>query len=287
MFIILHMLSHFFNPSRENRNLNFRRTNVVLIPSNLGNSFRFILFCNHTPIIPHPLNIFNIYVKISLMENPEDKIILIDKPAGISSFSVVAKVRNNLRATFGKKVKVGHTGTLDPFATGLLILLSGKMTKRSNEFLKQDKTYEATIFLGKTSTTGDPEGEITPVSDKVPTKSEIETCLKSFLGKIAQTVPSYSAVKINGERAYKLARAGKTFETPTRTVTIYSLELLEYHYPLLKIRTHVSSGTYIRTLGEDIGQSLGTGAYLTTLRRTEIGTYSLSSATPLSDYRLP
>lgn len=209
----------------------------------------------------------------------EDQIILVDKPAGISSFGVVAKIRRELRDEFGHKIKVGHTGTLDPFATGLLILLSGKMTKKSNEFLKLDKIYEAEIKLGFTSTTGDPEGEITEKNTKlIPTESEIESALKIFTGEISQTVPKFSAVKINGERAYKLARSGADFETPTRKVTIYDLEIMSYDYPLLKIRCHVSSGTYIRTLAEDIGETLKTGGYLTALRRTKIGNYRIEDA---------
>lgn len=221
------------------------------------------------------------------MENPEDKIILIDKPENISSFGVVARVRTKLRNEYGKKVKVGHTGTLDPFATGLLILLSGKMTKKSDEFLKQDKIYEATLKLGETSTTGDPEGEITPKnSEKIPTLAEINKALKALTGEIEQTVPIFSAVKIDGERAYKLARAGRDFTPPTRKITIYKIDLLEYKYPTLKIRTEVSSGTYVRTLAEDLGKALGTGAYLTALRRTKIGNFDLKDATKLDDFVL-
>lgn len=233
----------------------------------------------------------------------EDQIILIDKPAGISSFGVVAKVRGRLKNEFGHKIKVGHTGTLDPFATGLLILLSGKMTKKSNEFLKLDKVYEATLKLGYTSTTGDPEGQIrkyliedrsevttenegaspvtTGASDPCPKLSTIEFAINSFVGKITQQVPKFSAVKINGQRAYKLARANKDFETPIREIEIYSIEILDYSYPELKIRCHVSSGTYIRTLTEDIGEKLGTGAYLTALRRIKIGTYDVKNAEQL------
>lgn len=213
--------------------------------------------------------------------NKEDQIILIDKPAGISSFGVVAKVRAKLRDEFGHKVKVGHTGTLDPFATGLLILLSGKMTKKSDEFLKKDKVYEAALKLGCTSTTGDPEGELEKINDNIPDINQIKNIIKNFVGKIEQTPPKFSAIKINGERAYKLARAGKTFETPTREVTIYNIEILDYNYPELKIRCHVSSGTYIRTLAEDIGKALGTGAYLTALRRLKIADYSVDDASVL------
>ena len=214
----------------------------------------------------------------------EDQIILVDKPAGISSFGVVAKVRGFLRAKFSHKVKVGHTGTLDPFATGLLILLSGKMTKKSNDFLKLDKVYEATMKLGYTSTTGDPEGELKEIDNTIPGINQIKNIINNFIGTIDQKVPSFSAVKINGERAYKLARAGKDFETPTRKITIYNIEIMSYNYPELKIKVHCSSGTYIRTLAEDIGKELGTGAYLTALRRTKIGNYGIKDASPLENF---
>ena len=233
----------------------------------------------------------------------EDQIILVDKPAGISSFGVVAKVRARLRDEFGHKIKVGHTGTLDPFATGLLILLTGKMTKKSSEFLKLDKVYEATLKLGYTSTTGDPEGQIqqfsvegltevtteyegaspvtTGASDPSPKRKAVEFVLSSFIGKITQTPPRFSAIKINGQRAYKLARQGKDFEIPSRQIEIYSINIINYDYPELKIRVHCSSGTYIRTLAEDIGEKLGTGAYLTALRRTKIGDYDIINAISL------
>lgn len=212
-------------------------------------------------------------------------IILIDKPAGLSSFGVVARVRRRLSMEAGKKVKVGHTGTLDPFATGLLILLANKATKLSNQFLKLDKWYEATICLGKTSTTGDPEGEITEQNtEKVPTLEEVKAVVNQFVGQITQTVPAYSAVKINGQRAYQLARRGEAVSMPTRQIEIYVIEILSYNYPELIIRTHVSSGTYIRTLGEDIGKALGVGAYLTALRRTQVGEYQIENAVKLSDF---
>lgn len=216
----------------------------------------------------------------------EDQIILIDKPAGISSFGVVAKIRGELKAKFSHKIKVGHTGTLDPFATGLLILLSGKMTKKSNEFLKLDKIYEATLKLGFTSTTGDPEGEIRQYPEEQTNWTHheldvVESVTDSFIGKITQTPPKFSAIKINGQRAYKLARQNKDFEIPSRQIEIYSIEILNYNYPELKIRVHCSSGTYIRTLAEDIGKKLGTGAYLTALRRIKIGDYDVKNAKQL------
>ena len=215
----------------------------------------------------------------------DDEILLIDKPAGMTSFGVVARVRRLLSQRAGGKVKVGHTGTLDPFATGLMILLVGKGTKRSNEFLKLDKVYEAEIILGETSTTGDPEGEITKTSNRTDeiTKAELEAALVQFTGEIQQIPPAFSAIKINGQRAYKLARKGEEVIMPARTVTVYSLELVEYSYPALKIRTHVSSGTYIRTLAQDIGQTLGVGAYCRELRRTKVGDYAIEQAASLND----
>lgn len=211
----------------------------------------------------------------------EDQIILIDKPAGISSFGAVAKVRGRLKQGFGHKIKVGHTGTLDPFATGLLILLSGKNTKKSGDFLKLDKVYEVKIKLGFISNTGDIEGDIIKKSDKKVNLEEIQDILQNFIGTIDQTPPKFSAIKINGQRAYKLARKGADFEMPTRQVTIYNLEILEYDYPILKLRCHVSSGTYIRTLAEDIGEKLGTGAYCLELRRIKIGNYDVKNAEKL------
>lgn len=206
-----------------------------------------------------------------------DGIILIDKPTHMTSFGVVARVRRVLTQQAGKKVKVGHTGTLDPFATGLMILVVGKECKNAGNYSKLDKVYEATIRLGQTSSTGDPEGQITDVSNAEPSKEEVEAVLKQFSGEITQRPPIYSAIKVNGERAYKLARKGEEVEIPLRNITIYSLELVDYSYPELKIRTHVSSGTYIRTLAQDIGQALETGAYCSELRRTKIADYDVNS----------
>lgn len=213
------------------------------------------------------------------MENSFDRIILIDKSAGISSFGVVARVRRKLTVEAGHKVKVGHCGTLDPFATGLLILVSGKFTKRAQEFSKLDKTYLATIRLGATSSTGDPEGEIIEQDiESTPSGVDVERAVKSYVGKITQVPPAFSAIKINGERAYKLARAGKEVEMPSREVEIYDIKILRYSYPELEIEAHVSSGTYIRTLAEDIGKLLGTGAYTVSLRRLTVGNYSVDDA---------
>jgi tRNA pseudouridine55 synthase len=211
----------------------------------------------------------------------EDQIKLIDKPAGMTSFGVVARIRRRLSEQAGKKVKVGHTGTLDPFATGLMIIVTGKECKNAEKYSKLDKVYEATCILGETSTTGDPEGEITTISDYQPTRQEVEVAIKKFTGEIQQRPPIYSAIKVNGHRAYKLARKGEAVEIPLRTITVYSLELLDYAYPEVKFRAHVSSGTYIRTLAEDIGRELGTGAYCNTLRRTAISEWSVDEAETL------
>ncbi len=206
-----------------------------------------------------------------------EQIIFVDKPSGMSSFGAVARVRRILSERMGHKVKVGHTGTLDPFATGLLILLAGKATKKAPELTKLDKEYEATIRLGAKSSTGDPEGEITITDDGINiSRAQIEKTLVRFVGEIEQRPPIFSAIKVNGQRAYKLARAGKEVEIPTRKVQIYSIDIIDYAPPFLKIRTHVGSGTYIRTLAEDIGKALGCDAYTTELRRTKIADYDIN-----------
>jgi tRNA pseudouridine55 synthase len=212
-----------------------------------------------------------------------DGILLIDKPAEMTSFGVVARVRRVLSREAGKKVKVGHTGTLDPFATGLMIIVVGKECKNAGHYTKLDKVYEATFRLGQISTTGDPEGELTDVSTKQPSLREVEEALARFTGEISQRPPIFSAIKINGQRAYKLARDGQEIEIPLRNVTVYSLDLIECDYPNVKIRTHVSSGTYIRSLAVDIGEALGTGAYCTQLRRTAISKWTVDDAKTLHD----
>jgi len=211
-----------------------------------------------------------------------DGIILIDKPANMTSFGVVARVRRVLSKQQSKKVKVGHTGTLDPFATGLMIIVVGKECRNASTYSKLDKIYESTICLGKTSTTGDPEGDMTDISETVPTIDEVNRSLTRFTGDIFQHPPIYSAIKVNGQRAYKLARKGQEFEIPERQVTVYDLKLIDYSYPYLKISAHVSSGTYIRTLAEDIGKQLGVGAYCAELRRISISKWSVGEAITLA-----
>lgn len=248
-----------------------------------------------------------------------DGIILIDKPANMTSFGVVARIRRVLSRRAGKKTKVGHTGTLDPFATGLMILVTGTECRNAGIYTKHDKVYEATFVLGQVSTTGDPEGEITAfhrsesahsaperlragsqsehassetqaadVLDQNephrPTLEQIQSVLRQFTGEITQRPPIFSAIKIAGRRAYDLAREGKEIEMPERTVTVYSLELIDYDYPKLSVRAHVSSGTYIRSLAVDIGEALGTGAYCLELRRTKIADYDVKDAKTLKDF---
>ena len=208
-------------------------------------------------------------------------ILLIDKPVGISSFGVVAKVKRLIREQTGQKVKIGHTGTLDPLASGLMILVLGSYTKRASEFSKMDKTYEVELTLGYSSKTGDAEGPISRVSDKQPSKDQIKDVLNQFIGRIKQTPHAHSAIKVGGQRAYKLARAGKEFKIEPRQVTIYSIDSVEYEYPKLRFSTEVSSGTYIRSLAEEIGEELDTGAYMSALRRTKVGNFDINDAKKL------
>ena len=207
-----------------------------------------------------------------------DDYLLIDKPKGWTSFDVVAKVRGIVKHQTGQKVKVGHSGTLDPMATGLLIILVGKATKQQDSFMKKDKVYEAEITLGKTSDTYDAEGSLTDVNDKVPQLNEVQKALTQSTGKITQTPPAYSAIKVNGKKAYELARAGKKVELKSREVTVYSIDDVSYEYPKVTFTCKVSSGTYIRSLANDIGELLGCGGYLSSLKRTQIDEYSVKDA---------
>ena len=211
-------------------------------------------------------------------------ILLLDKPLGWTSFDVVNYVRKAAATYLGKKpkhVKVGHTGTLDPQATGLLVLLVGKYTKRAPELSKEAKTYEVQMRLGLTSSTGDEEGEKTPVSDMRPTEAAIAQVLRQFTGEQLQVPPIYSAVKVDGQRAYKLARQGKTVQLEARPITVHELTLTGYHYPEVTLTARVSSGTYVRSLVEDMGAALNTGAYMSGLRRTEVGEFKLGDALPV------
>jgi len=178
--------------------------------------------------------------------------------------------------------KVGHAGTLDPEAEGLLLVLVGKdYTKLSDSFLKLDKTYEFSLKLGENSETGDQEGKKTFISKTVPTSKAILDALAGFRGVIDQIPPQYSAIKIDGVRAYQRARRGEQFKIQPRKVTISSLQLVDYSYPELRLVADVSSGTYIRTLGEDLGKKLKTGAYCTKIVRTRIGENLLKNSISL------
>jgi tRNA pseudouridine55 synthase len=209
-------------------------------------------------------------------------ILLVDKPLTWTSFDVVNYVRKMVAGIEGKKpknTKVGHTGTLDPMATGLLVLLIGKeYTRRAGEFSKLDKTYEVVAKLGETSTTGDAEGEKTAVSDTAPSEGVVLEALARFRGQISQIPPQYSAIKINGQRAYDLARKGKIAKIEPRSVRIDRIELTKYEYPDVSFICDVSSGTYIRSLVEDVGKVLETGAYTAALRRTRVGQFDIKDA---------
>ncbi len=228
-----------------------------------------------------------------------DGLLLIDKPLGWTSHDVVAKVRSLLRSaaanlptsyllhpTPSPSVKVGHTGTLDPQATGLLILVIGSYCKRAQEYSKLDKTYEVMMRLGQTSTTGDAEGAKTSVSSRIPNNAELKQVLEHFTGIIEQTPPAYSAIKVGGKRSYQLAREGKAVELAARTVTIHFIKDVIYQYPAISFTVSVSSGTYIRSLVEDIGTVLGTGAYTASLRRTQVGTFTIIDASKADSLKL-
>lgn len=217
-----------------------------------------------------------------------DGLVLIDKPVGWTSFDVVNKVRRmaeSVRTDTGgrKRFPVGHTGTLDPLATGLLVLLLGKYTKRATELTKLDKVYEVTMRLGMTSTTGDEEGEKQSHSDERPTEEAIASALMTYTGPLMQTPPAFSAIKVQGKRAYELARKGQKPDLQPRPVHVYSTQLGSYNYPNVRFTTHVSSGTYIRTLVEDLGKELGVGAYMSGLRRTRVGPFRLEDALQIDE----
>ena len=208
---------------------------------------------------------------------PVHGVLLLDKPAGMSSTQALAKAKWLLNAE-----KAGHTGTLDPFATGLLPLCFGEATKYASDLLDADKSYEATIHLGVTTSTGDIEGEVIENREVRVTREQIDTVLSHFSGKISQTPPMYSALKVNGKPLYAYAREGITLERKAREIVIYSIELMEFDIVTLTIRVSCSKGTYVRVLGEDIGKALGCGAHLTQLRRTSIAHLSVADAIPLS-----
>ena len=215
----------------------------------------------------------------------KNKLLNIYKPKGVSSFDVVRKIKKMT----GEK-KVGHAGTLDPLAEGVLVVGVGReATKQLRFVLEEDKEYIAEIKFGYYSTTDDEEGKKTKIDfKKIPSLKEVQKVLETFIGDIVQISPTYSAIKIGGERAYKKARRGEKFTSPSRIVTIKEIEILKYKstlsadkFPILKIRTVVGSGTYIRSLAREVGEKLKTGGYLMSLVRTRIGNYKIEDAMKL------
>ena len=209
-----------------------------------------------------------------------DQMLLVDKPKGWTSFDVVNKLRNELRkATGNKKIKVGHSGTLDPLATGLLIICTGSWTKKLNDLLGLDKEYSGIITLGGTTPTLDAESEIqeTFPTDHINEKL-IEEKLKNFIGEIDQIPPLFSAIKIDGQPLYKKARKGEDVEIPARKIFIHSFEITAIQLPDLHFKVKCSKGTYIRSLARDFGKALGSGGFLKELQRDSIGDFKLLDA---------
>lgn len=214
------------------------------------------------------------------------RILLIDKEYNWTSFDAVNKIRILLKNRLGiKKIKVGHAGTLDPLATGLIIVCTGKMTKQITDFQDLEKEYVAMLKIGDTTPSFDMESEVdkTFPTEHI-TKEGVLEVLKSFLGEIDQVPPLFSAKYINGTRAYEYARRGSDVELKAQKVNIYSLELIDFNLPYVKIKVKCSKGTYIRSLARDIGSALGSGAYLSELRRTGIGSYNVKNAISLNDF---
>jgi len=205
-----------------------------------------------------------------------DAALLLDKPVGLSSNATLQAAKRLFRAT-----KAGHAGTLDPLASGLLLVLFGDATKFAGMLLEADKVYLALLRLGSTTTTGDAEGEVTARRPVAVSDTQIEAALARFRGKILQLPPMFSALKFEGRPLYALAREGKTVERSPREVVIHELELVSLRGDLLELRVRCSKGTYVRSLAEDIGAALGTGAHLAGLRRTSVGALSLDDATSL------
>ena len=206
-------------------------------------------------------------------------VLLLDKPTGFTSNQVLVQAKRLLNAA-----KAGHTGTLDPFASGLLPLCFGEATKFSQDLLEADKTYETVVRLGVRTSTGDIEGDILEQAQVKCSMADIEAVLTCFRGQIQQVPPMHSALKRDGKALYEYAREGIVLEREPRTVHIHSLELLDFEAPLLRLRVHCSKGTYIRVLGEDIGAALGCGAHLQALRRTGVGRLRVEDALELAAF---
>ena len=202
---------------------------------------------------------------------------LVDKPKGLTSSRVVERIKRKFN------VKAGHTGTLDPLATGLLVVLTGKFTKNASSFLKLDKAYEVQVILGVETDTFDSEGSVLRQADGEVTREDVERVLKDFSGDIWQVPPPFSAKKIAGRKAYQLARKGISVDIPPKKVSIHSLGLKEFQFPYFTIVCEVSSGFYVRSLAHDIGQKLGVGATVVGVRRTRVGPYHVEQAKGLED----
>ena len=214
-----------------------------------------------------------------MQETPYGEVFLIDKPLTWTSFDVVKKVRNALRIK-----KVGHAGTLDPLATGLLIVCAGKMTKQIESFMAQEKEYTGTFVLGATTESFDLEKPVIPVADPSQiTLEAVQAATASFTGDILQIPPMHSAIKVDGKRVYESARKGIEVKMEARPVTVSEFEITSFTSPVVEFRIVCSKGTYIRSLARDFGQELGVGAYLGSLRRTRIGNYSITAAEQLPE----
>jgi tRNA pseudouridine55 synthase len=216
----------------------------------------------------------------------EGAVLFIDKPLTWTSFDVVNKVRNSLKQALGiRKIKVGHAGTLDPLATGLMIICTGKATKQIMKFQDLDKAYEAHLKLGATTPSFDLETE---VDQTYPwehiTKELVEQVLPMFTGRQQQLPPLYSAKSVNGKRAYDMARKGKAVDLKPQEIVIHRIKILAYHPPDLSIHVECSKGTYIRSLARDLGQALHSGSHLTGLRRIRIGAHHVSDAISLDNF---
>jgi tRNA pseudouridine55 synthase len=213
------------------------------------------------------------------MEKQTRGFIVIDKDSGWTSHDVVAKMRGLL----GER-KIGHMGTLDPLATGVLVLAVGKeYTKQIQQFMKADKDYEVEMELGKVSDTYDSEGQVEAVECEMPNEERVRDVMAGFWGKTMQMPPAFSAKKVGGQRAYKLARAGKEVKLEPREVEMHGRDI-EIDLPFIRFKVEVSSGTYIRSLVHDIGQVLGCGAVMTALRRTRVGEFKLEDAQKIEYY---
>ncbi len=210
---------------------------------------------------------------------PHDGLLLVDKPSGPTSHDIVAQIRRRFRID-----KVGHGGTLDPMATGLLVLLLGKGTKISERVMGHDKTYEGVLRLGVETDSQDADGQVVAEHDPSPiTPQQVAEQMKLRLGDQMQTPPMVSAIKIHGVPLYKLARKGETVERPPKLIHVYRFDLLDFSPPDVRFSVECTKGTYVRTLAHDIGQALGVGAHLVQLRRTRIGQLDIANASPLDD----